>query len=1414
MVDPALVSWHWEVGRSFSFCMPAPEAPQEAHDLGPAPASGAARRSRPIYRVFVSSTWLDLQPERKALMEALNRMEEMRFVGMEFFGNRPDDTHDASIDQVDLCEVFVGIIGHRYGSGITAAEYRRARALNLPCFMYFKGGEPTGADQTDNDPALAGQLEAFKSELMRGHTVKQFARPEDLAASATADLHNWVAARWISLEREQTVAARPRNAPADADRTNALRLIERVDQDWIKGVLEASLHHRAWLELGLDWREDAVEHPWDRIVVAPDRPIQTLSKQDSITGVFDSAQHTLLVLGEPGAGKTTTVLELARDLIARARESAVEPVPVVLALSTWRGQHKNLRDWLVAELGLRYQVPKRVANTWLEEGRLVLILDGLDEVVPDRRAACVDAINAFEQAHPPSGLAVTCRVVEYNALTTKLRLRSAICLQPLTAEQIDRYFKAAGAGLNPLREALREDAGLRELARSPLMLSVMTMAWRDAPAGTTAPFTATRTPEELRRRLFDAYVQAALNRRGKASGGYTPEQTTRWLTWLAQRMQEHGHSLFALEQLQPGWLEGTWRQFGYFLGSRLLGTIGLALPFVFSPQSKEQQGVFSVMLMLGLVAGCYLGVIDFAFARHGWGGHRRAQLRLWSTLLGMMFLYFGWMGIGPDGPGALYLFMVALAFCAPVDVLALDIKPAGSIQWSRQLSEARTWSCVVVLAILLVLTRLIATQHDVSEHGWAQGWSTFGGWPAVAGLALGSGLALAVGPAFARWPRLRPSAGISESRLLKVICVLLGGLAGATLDAVIGAAINPGVKITDAAQLANVMTFAAIFPTLLFMVFGGFGSTLIDPARPQQAGPWFWLRVPVLAFLMVGGVIFVPGLFVVIAFWFNDPYKEALGFAAGLIIFCAGCGLVAFFRFGGFNGAQHFLLRWLLARGGHLPARAEAFLRHAAQLALLQKVGLGYRFVHALLLQHLATASGGLGEPVATEAVVTGSVSLPEGPRSRIKRGLRLVAGLGLGVGLLLFSGLGATGLALHRALQAKDASDAVAPFLGAIMLMLSLAIPVLLMTGRWLGRRSGGWLAAGWLGLSLLLAYLMIDESAKARPPGLASAPIDFPGAKESDAVLNRYKLTSFGQPRLFRWTGTNFNLDPENRLAWQRLLQSQRTVLESNWKKLEPVRTWLTELNAFDRIADLDRDRNNFRSIDYQVLRPLTLNSMAIASFQALDGRGDDALATLQPLLEAGGKLEEGARSVRYWRDAREMQNAAIMAAAFVLDSTTVSAEARARFAAALSSRGGGTAGARRLHAIRYATIVKYATSFGRMMTISGSQMFEFLRPVLDLTGPVVFNRQASLNHWGELFTDLAEYSARRETDKAQQRATRFLSEEGSVRLKNLGHAWLVCLAGKNMSLKTTGEEQTKYWLVEDRRMALLKRLQSPEK
>ena len=903
-------------------------------------SSPAERRTRPIYRVFVSSTWNDLQPERRALMDALNRMEEMRFVGMEFFGNRPDDTHDASIDQVDRCEVLVGIIGFRHGSGITEAEYRRARQLGLPCFVYFKRADLSRPELTDGDPAVTAKLAAFKQDLMRGHTVKEFSSPEELAANATADLHNWVAARWISLERQ--APAPGSMASPDADRTNILRLLERIQHDWVEGVLEASLHHRAWLELGLDWKDSAVEQPWDRIVVAPNRPIRTLSTEDSITGVFASAQNTLLVLGEPGAGKTTTLLELARDLIKRARSSPTEPAPVVLALSTWTGTHRDFAEWLVGELGLRYQVPKRIAQAWVADARLVLLLDGLDEVPVERRVACVAAINAFEQVHHPPGLAVTCRVAEYDALSVKLRLRAAICLQALTPAQIERYFAAAGAGLDHLRVTMREDEGLRELARTPLMLSVMTMAWHDAPAEGVRTAGA-GTIEERRQQLFAAYVQAALTRRGKSAGGFSPEQTVGWLTWLARRMKEHGHTLFAVEQLQPGWLGSTGRQFRYFMATRVIGTVGLALPFIVWDFTVLTRIVVAA-LATGL--GLIIGGIDYRLARHPPVKNTCESRRFWllfgalplvfACIIGTTSYFMDSKKLVPEWftVALLYMGMAICAFCAPLDVATQDVNPTDTMRWSPRLGLQRTLAGLVGMSLVVVAIFSLGLIFSLIFHrkeSWSGLLAILVKKPVLTGELVAALVVTIV------WVKTKPKLN-AMSIAMATACLSFGAQIGATLVA------------KDSWSLIGY----EVAPALLVGVLGGFATGMIDPARARRTGVWFWLRVPVLALLTAWLVVSIPSFVVSHSPWSQTTTAQRWDEVWQSVVVGAGFGLVAFFRFGGVNVVQHYFLRWQLVRSGHLPAKPEAFFNHAAKLALLQKVGFGYRFIHALLLDHLA----------------------------------------------------------------------------------------------------------------------------------------------------------------------------------------------------------------------------------------------------------------------------------------------------------------------------------------------------------------------------------------------------------------------------------------------------------------------------
>jgi len=156
-----------------------------------------------IVHIFVSSTWLDLQPERKAIEIALQRLRETKFIGMEYFGSRDETTQRASLDEVDRSQVYVGIFGGRYGSGITEDEYRWARARGLPCFPYFKDEAAIPAEWRETDLVKAARLAALKEDLWYAHIVPTFANPNDLAARVIADLHRWLFDQYLTPRLEQ-----------------------------------------------------------------------------------------------------------------------------------------------------------------------------------------------------------------------------------------------------------------------------------------------------------------------------------------------------------------------------------------------------------------------------------------------------------------------------------------------------------------------------------------------------------------------------------------------------------------------------------------------------------------------------------------------------------------------------------------------------------------------------------------------------------------------------------------------------------------------------------------------------------------------------------------------------------------------------------------------------------------------------------------------------------------------------------------------------------------------------------------------------------------------------------------------------------------------------------------------------------
>jgi WD40 repeat protein len=440
--------------------------------------------------------------------------------------------------------------------------------------------------------------------------------------------------------------------PTEArERRNQLALLEKVRSFWVEGVLEQSVHSAA-IELHKEMRADAVERPWELVLEAPGAPPRSLPPDERILDVFEEMDRALLILGEPGSGKTITLLQLARDACARAEQDPTQPIPVVFVLSSWAQTKLGLAAWLTEELNTKYQIPEKIGASWIENNDLLLLLDGLDEVAPGQRSACVEAINAFRRDYGLTAMAVCSRIAEYEALMKRLKLQGAVVLQPLTAPQVDRYFSAADADLTSLRTAMQSDAALQDLAQSPLMLSVMTLAYQGLPAEVLQGGDL-ESIESRRDHLFATYVDRMFKRR-KANRRYPVERGLNWLTWLARNMAQHNQSVFFLEEMQPSWLSTRGQRWLYALSTRLTGAGAFAFAFLLPIFGTRENNLFFTWfsVLIGcLGAGFILGLVDGRRLARGEGvavdtarqqGWRRLADEVWTTGL-LAVLGFGWV---------------------------------------------------------------------------------------------------------------------------------------------------------------------------------------------------------------------------------------------------------------------------------------------------------------------------------------------------------------------------------------------------------------------------------------------------------------------------------------------------------------------------------------------------------------------------------------------------------------------------------------------------------------------------------------------------------------------------------------------------------------------------------------------------
>ncbi|NKB18196.1 MAG: NACHT domain-containing protein [Pseudanabaena sp. CRU_2_10] len=126
----------------------------------------------------------------------------------------------------------------------------------------------------------------------------------------------------------------------------------------------------------------------------------------------------LMVLGKPGAGKTTFMKYLAMSCLAGKFHGELVPIFVTLKVYAEAKSAPSLQEYIFDELQQR-RVARDAVERLLENGRALILLDGLDEVKKEDDRRVKQDIDKFSRDWLKNRFALTCRIAAREYLFEK-----------------------------------------------------------------------------------------------------------------------------------------------------------------------------------------------------------------------------------------------------------------------------------------------------------------------------------------------------------------------------------------------------------------------------------------------------------------------------------------------------------------------------------------------------------------------------------------------------------------------------------------------------------------------------------------------------------------------------------------------------------------------------------------------------------------------------------------------------------------------------------------------------------------------------------------------------------------------------------------------------------------------------------